>query len=807
MASVGVATDDTTTGSAGIRGDTLFPALDDPTQKLSMSSRKVVASVAAMVLMLLAACGGSPSPTVDPRIDQALAKLDQLAQQVQILESKIDSDTPVSAPPSPTLSTLPIPATIASTTTAPAQLGPTPTPNPSNSDWIQRRLKALDTLYNLTDSGNALLWSLDLRQMRGDPGFFGSYGFKKWAGVGEAKPTGVMHEVGHSYWGGFPVEGFPELSYEDSVGGELPSAIQRYHSDILTFMAQPPDDYELYRQRLRNLPSLSDSNREPLFHHLEAALVYSTGGDLALVPPVLRKYWSRFLNTGPFGNWYDSVAWYQSLGDADRVEANKYLGFEHLDLRFYVSLSASTDPPKLIESRRNTLAGEERQRLFDLADQFDLLLGGPQKEENFQFWRGYLKDKVALHRRHPDYLGSLALPRAADLSQALDFLQGLSGLPPQDQAQRLAEQLASQPFLVNFLPSLDNPTLLELFSLVPQFPSGSTLQATASFVERLKRFSVEVERVLGAGRSDPQLGAPVLEEFLSQTDFEQREDLRLFFDLFRDEDPDTAGLVVKALEKETIRRLMGPVPTQLRFVLTPEELLDKLDVTSVAPVSDLKRGLALLIEEPSGNFVIDEPFLELMYEVIATRGNVDAGVIVKLLQETPFPLEGFILDQPTAAVALLDRDLNASLRLVRQSDPVLSPPARIIYRIIYADPVYAARLVETLDEQEEAELVVESLAYLAYDRSRLERAPALPISLDQDGRFLGALLQKLGSPQLGRRLSEAFSVFTDRVANREVSADFLTQYRATLEAAATTLPDAMTRQELINIIEQVAQKY
>ncbi|HZA24547.1 MAG TPA: hypothetical protein VFA32_18440 [Dehalococcoidia bacterium] len=93
--------------------------------------------------------------------------------------------------------------------------------------------------------------------MRGEPGFFGSYGFKGWAGVGEAKPIGVMHELSHSYWGGFPVEGFPELDWDASAGDELSSAMQRYHSDALAFMAQPPEYYEVFRQRLRHLPGLS----------------------------------------------------------------------------------------------------------------------------------------------------------------------------------------------------------------------------------------------------------------------------------------------------------------------------------------------------------------------------------------------------------------------------------------------------------------------------------------------------------------------------------------------------------------------
>ena len=52
-----------------------------------------------------------------------------------------------------------------------------PTPNPSNTPWVRERLDAVVGLYGLSQEGAALVGSLDLRQTRGDPGFFGSYGF------------------------------------------------------------------------------------------------------------------------------------------------------------------------------------------------------------------------------------------------------------------------------------------------------------------------------------------------------------------------------------------------------------------------------------------------------------------------------------------------------------------------------------------------------------------------------------------------------------------------------------------------------
>lgn len=776
----------------------------------------LAALAGAATIVLLAGCGGSPeaSPTPNPRIDQALEKLDRLTAVVRGLEERLESGSTNTFKPTPTpgfaatriAPAIPLAVPLPSTNPMPTP-SPMPTPNPDNSAWVQQRLDAVSQLYDLTDAGVALLKSLDLRQMRGEPGFFGSFGFQKWAGVGEAKPIGVIHELGHSYWGGFPVSEFPQLSWDTPRGKQLSPAMDSYHADILAFMAQPPDDYEVFRQRLRNLPEVSDDNREPLLHNLEADMVYGTGGNLSLVPPILRKYWNQFLKEGPFDSWYGAVAWYQSLNDNDRAAANKYLGFEHLALHSYDALQVPKSPSDLVSTKLETLAQEEKQRLYDLADQFDLLLGEAQEEEKFEFWRNYLKDKVKLYSAHQDYLDSPQLPRATDLAAALEFIAGLSGLSPKEQAQRLSDRLPNQPFLVNFLPALDNRALLELFAIGAPLPQGATLQATASFVERLERFSGEVGDVLAAGRTEPALGAQRLEEFLAGADFELKEDLRLFFELFRDEDPDTANLIVRSLDKDTVRRLMTPVPVQIRFALSPEELLAKLDITAQAGLPEIKRGIGLLIEEPSGNFVIDEPFLDQMHGVIAGRSQHEVRNISEIVLEPAYPLEGFIQLYPLQAVDLLDQDRDATGQRVLNSDPIVAPPARIMYRLIFANPQWAARLLLTLEDKGEEVVVMETLAYFAYDKDRLDRLPRLPISVEQDGRFLAALLLNRGEDWLTGRLEEAFSAYTDKATSNQVSSDFLSQFHDTLVAAATALSDVDIQRRLLGVIQEASQGY
>ena len=342
------------------------------------------------------------------------------------------------------------------------------------------------------------------------------------------------------------------------------------------------------------------------------------------------------------------------------------------------------------------LAREERQRLTDLADQFDSLMGDAQLEENFQFWRGYLRDKVSLHETHPGHLESLESARAGELAEALAFIAALDG-NPDARARTLADGFSGQPFLVNFLPAVDDGTLVKLFAAGYDLPEGPTLQATASFVQRLQRFGTLVEQVLAEGRRSHTGGARALQEFLADTGYENEQDLRLFFDLFANTDRQLARRVMGEIDNATIRSLIVPVPVQLRNILGPDELLDKLDITEDAADDHLRRGIALLVEESSGNYRIDEPFLEHLYEVMAERTAKDPEAAAQVFAATPLPLDGMLAHQPEAAVAALSSDPVLAVSLVRNGDPVLSPPASIIYRVIRSNPDLAGELVVSLD--------------------------------------------------------------------------------------------------------------
>ena len=674
--------------------------------------------------------------------------------------------------------------------------------------WVRERVQAVVSLYGITPDGAEAIQALDVRWMRDQPGFFGSYGYKSWTGVGEARPIGVMHELSHAYWGLFPVSGFPRLSWDVPEGEGISPAMEKYHGDMLEFMRQPPDQFELLRRRLRDLPALSSSNPGPLFHTVEADTVYITAGDLELVPPILRKYWDQFLQPGPFHSWYEALARYQSLPAQQKRLADKYIGLEHFDLRGYGSLKA-LEATRLQSGVEEILLGEETQRLRDFVASFDTLsayvVGTREDQEDFKFWRRYLRDKVGLHKQHPELVASLRLPRSQQIASALEFLKDIEGMGADERAGLVIRELEALPFLVHFLPALDNRTLLELFTSDADLPEAATLKGTAAFVESLKRFARDIDRILEAGRRDISGGAEELTSYLNKADFQEKQDLGLFFEILEGTDSDTARAVVAALDDTMLRRLLKAVPAKLRVLLTPPRFLEFLDITPESTPGELDQGIEEMVTFPSGNFLIDEPFLDEMYGVVAVRGEASPLETLNVIVASPFPMERFIRLYPAAAVDLLASDLDIAVEMVRDSDTIVFPPARFVYRLIYAAPEFAARLVERLDELGDHHLVIESLAHFAYDADRLQAIPEARISLHGDGRFLKRLLEERGEEWLGDVVEEAVRLYGQRVESTQVSADFLAAYQRTLKAAASAVDDGPARRALERIIRRSFQ--
>ena len=752
---------------------------------------------------------GSPSPTDPEAPEQATPKTPDGPTA-----STFSTLTPT--PAITATQTVPTPIHIHAPTLTPASTSvpiPIATPAPVRQSalsheeiWVRDRVDAVVSLYGITLEGSEALHRLDVRWMRDDPGFFGSFGYKGWAGVGEARPTGVMHELSHSYWGLFPVTGFPELAWDVPQGAVSSPGLERYHGDILKFMRQPPDRFEFLRGRLRNLPRLSARNTEPLFHTLEADMVYTTAGDLTLIPPILRKYWDRFLQPGPFYSWDEAFRWYQALPSQEKQTANKYMGFEHFDIRGYVSLKGA-GPTGLEGGVRDILIAEEMQRLRDFVQVFDtvsaFVLGTPEREENFRFWRRYLRDKITLQGQYPELVASLNLPRSQDIAAALDFFKDISGKSADEKAALVIQELDNQPFLVNFLPALDDLTLRKIFTSGAKLPEGTPVRVTSVFVESLERFIPQVERILEGGRQETSRGAGELESYLNTVNFNDKEELGLFFEVLQGSDNATARTVVAALDDSMLSRLLRSVPTHLYNFLTPARFLEFLNITPDSSPDELDRGIEDMITYPSGNFRIDEPFLDEMYRVVVGRSRMAPRETLDVVAHSPFPMERFIGLHPAAAVNLMSTDVETTLEIVKTSDPVTFHPTRFVYRLIHADPEFAALLVEHLDAANEDGLVIEALAHFAYDADRVEAIPELPISLERDGRFLKRLLEDKGVEWLEDRIGKAVALYEQRANANVVSDDFLEAYERILRTAASRLEDMEAGRTLEGVIDRV----
>jgi hypothetical protein len=224
----------------------------------------------------------------------------------------------------------------------------------------------------------------------------------------------------------------------------------------------------------------------------------------------------------------------------------------------------------------------------------------------------------------------------------------------------------------------------------------------------------------------------------------------------------------------------------------------KLDITMAANIEEMASGVWMLVDEVSGNYIIDEPFIHAMYSVIAAHSDSQTSELLGVLGHGRFPLHGFIRRQPEAAGKILEADLGLALDLVRNSDPVTSPPAQIVHALVQARPELAARLVTAMDSRGEQTLVSASLGFIAYDAQLSDMTTGRETSLKQDARFLLALLRSNGEDWVAEKLGRALDYFTGDASGRP--ANFALQFRGTLLAAAEEMDDPAARDSIRDIV-------
>ncbi len=681
-------------------------------------------------------------------------------------------------------------------------------------DWVEVRLEAYFTLFNITSEGREVVEALDFRQMEGWPAWYGSTGYRGFTGVGQARPDAVAHELGHSYWGSFPVTGHPELSWDAAPGANLSTAMARYHDDLHRFMLQPPDRYEPLRERFRNFPNLTKGRIPDLIHAGEADIPRFTAGDLGLVPPILRKYFDRYLSDGGLETWADLMGWYAALEPSDRRLADTYLQIAHIPRDAYSGVERE-DGAMLDDALRETLVGEERQRLIDFVKQFDTVLKNDDSlkdavnvDRGFPFWRSYLREMFAFHKRYPEVVGEYeATDNDGSIESAFEALESAMALSHDRAVGYLTDRLEEDSFLYNFLPILDDKLLLAVLESEPEgTPPHELPKGADAFVEELRHFIADVEKIVEVGRREPAEGAIVAEQLVARYEIESptklQQSVDTFIDLLFSTDRRVAREIMANLPDDLAVALLELTPAKARLSLQPVQLVDALGIQEDADRKVFTEGLGTLFENSSGNFEIDVRTNEVAYDRIVARGSRDPEGTLEILRDVQPRVREFIAYKPEETVAILSSDLQTTLDLVLESGPVRTPPARLIYQIAYFDVDFAAEIVSGLGRRGEDEVVQESLAYFAYDLERSRDYPEQRISLEKDGEFLSGLMERNGSWWLIRMLAGAVEKYGREVSMGNVDRDFLEAFKETLGAAVTTIEGPWEKERLGRVVEE-----
>ena len=759
---------------------------------MQMSLNSVAARLlvpAAIVAIAAVACSSS-SPSNDP------------------VNSAVEATTsgPANSTAEPTTSG-PANSTAEPTTSGPAAAREqADAPLISEPEWVRGRLQTIQGVWGFTPDGIDWQNSYDLRQMRGQPAWFGSTGSNGWAGAGQAIPHSVMHELGHSYWGRFPVDGRPDLAPgpPGQEAGDIRRIVEAYRGDLLTFMRQPPDRFEPLRDRFRNLPNLDRGDLPDLAHFGEAEIVYFTGGDIDLVPPILRKYYSSYLTSdgvaGDLPDWAAALAWWFGLDDEQRDDAGQVFGLQHFPLDPYENVAGAEDA-ELSAAISSLLEGEERQRLVDFADQFDeiktqrsALTDATGTDRGFNFWARYLRDMFELHSEYPDVLAGGSGARGRELGATLDAYRDLDPLPPNEQAARYralsgesgARDSATVRDFRDFAPLLKARTLLELFPAGSEAGTESVEAAASAYADELRALVAIADAALDSGSTDPVAAAAALADQLSEfSDDELAGRIDTIFDTMRESEPEIAREVIAEIPDLLLLRLLDVRPSAARAVeIPPERLLNAAGVTPGASPNALVKGIALLSENSSGNFAIDKPFDEAMYALLDGIAGTDPDLVLRVFAETDLRPLPWVAGHGEQAVTVLGADPIRSAVTLGSYDGPEPTAERIVRRLAYADAETAATLLLAFLEVGRADVLTGTLNSIAYDAywDGLGAGPAG--RLESAAALLLALRDRLGEGQTAGLVGGGVPDYLAAVAAGELEPEYRSRHLDTLRELA-----------------------
>lgn len=667
------------------------------------------------------------------------------------------------------------------------------------SQWVRDRLAAVKQIFGFTPAGEEWIDGYDFRQMVEQPAWFGSHGYGSWAGAGEAVPRSVLHELGHSYWGAFAVEGRMGLSWDRSDGAA--PALLAYREDLNSFLRQPPDRFEPLRDRFRNLPGLNQGEYSDLFHFGEADLLYMTGGNLQLVPPILRKYVSSYVSAGGAGpeggdyllaSWDIALSWFNSLSSDDRRIAAEVFGLQHFPAGPYTHLPRVNfpgDAPDIRVEVRTAFETEERQRLIDFADQLDgvierefSLVDAAGADRGFDFWRSYLSGNLQLHIRYPELLSGLGSERGTQLATALDLYRDIQSLSEDQQVQRYRE-LQNRPLVPELAVLLKPRAIVQLFA--DSTSAGGIAAVLGSRAERLTALVEAVERVEAAG--DSADGAAELEAFMrSLPEDELRSDMFLLLDLLRSAGTGLAGRVLPALSDDMLLILLRVQPAAARsFEIGPERLLEAMGVRSGSSLPEISAAAQLLVANSSGNFDIDAAYGEAVFTHFDRFVERAPAAVLRSVATSGMRIVPWISRSSDGALRAMKSEPDTAAALLLALSGSRETAERIIHLIAGSDPALAADLTVSAANVHGrgAPFLASALGAFAFDAYWSARDSGPNIEPKRFAEFVVALADRLGDAPVEAALTDVVETLRRGAAAGDLEPIGVEEFDRTARAA------------------------
>ena len=651
--------------------------------------------------------------------------------------------------------------------------------------WARERVEAVLQLYSFSPLGEEIVRKLDARHVIGRPGWFGSYGSSGYFGIGSARPTAIVHEISHTLWGNAPVVGQPGLSWQAAEGARLAPAFTAFRRDLETFLRQPPDGYEPLRGRFRQIPDLISGSAYPGLYHLgEAELISYTGGNVNLVPPILRKYYAPYLREGDFKSWSEAARWYLSLPGEERRLADVYIGVGHMSLGgFAVEENARARVPETIAKLAER---EDRQRLIDFAEQYGLYFksldrNGPVVRD-FRFWRGYVQDLMHVHNRYPSTLRAMA-GRGERLASQFDFLLALERAPQEKRVAMARERILRDPFFRIFVPAVSNRVLL---ALVTGDGSAEARRAARLAEQALDPFQVRVLREAQAYRTllqrDAKAAGEKFEAYVRSLSREERGAMNFILSILGELDRNATRTMLGSLSPEAMRIVYSEGPAFTRFIMEPEELVSALGYGGELSIAQLTEMAKLFNDKVTANPEIDGRFLEVVYRRVVRLAERDPQAAWQVFSASGLLIEPMILRDSAGAATLISSAQRLAAETIRSANPVRLPPARAIYVLAQSQPQAAARLVLEYEAMGAREVVQDALAYFAYMAPRKQSQPRLTVSLENHGRFLEELQARRGQAWLRTAFQQMAQRYQERIVSDDIPPDFFDAFQDTLAA-------------------------